>query len=137
MKEFNKEVLETFLPESFKGLSKQYVLDAIFNNEIQKNWKPQIGDIIVGSTGNVFVISGDHDLVPELGGKMFFFGGGLCNRDGGNIMNETYCYTMNKSGNSYEYDINLKIKRVMKKFNHSSFKDFRFVPYPHELKKQS
>ena len=72
---FDRKELEFSLPDSFKGLSKEYILDAIFNTKIQINWKPQEGDIIVGCTGNIFVISGESNLVPELGGKLFFFGG--------------------------------------------------------------
>ena len=128
--EFNKEDLEFFLPETFKGLTKQYLLDCIFNEEIQKNWKPREGDVIVGSTGNVWVISGCHKSHESLGGDKFFFGGGLCSRDGGNILNETYTNVLNKDGLEYRYT-----KNGIEKFEnayHSKFSDFRFVPYPHE-----
>lgn len=128
MKEFNEEDLEFFLPKSYKGLSKQYILDKIFNEAIQKNWNPKEGDIIVGSTGNVFVISATHNLTEELGGKLYFFGGGLCSRNGGSLANETYCHTMNKDGLWYEYG-----KEPKQDCYHSSISDFKFVPYPHEL----
>jgi hypothetical protein len=36
MKEFKKEDLEFYLPDTFKGLSKDYLLECIFNDEIQK-----------------------------------------------------------------------------------------------------
>jgi hypothetical protein len=127
IREFIKEDLEFYLPDSFKGLSKQYILDKIFNIKIQKNWKPSVGDVIVGFTGNVFVISGRHQFVPELGGDLFFFGGHGCNRDSNNKLNSTACYLMNEKGETSEnceYDT----------YNVSSFSDYRFVPYPHEIK---
>lgn len=131
MDKFIKEDLEFFLPDSFKGLSKDYILNAIFNKKIQNKWVPKVGDIIVGCTGNVFVISGKHDLHEDLGGVLFFFGGGLCNRDGGNILNSTYCSTLNKDGKYYSYTENGIVAK--KQPHHSSWKEFRFVPYPHEL----
>jgi hypothetical protein len=74
-------------------------------------WEPQIGDYFaiaddgeelresweIAST-NVYVISGEHQLIDELGGRMVFFGGGLCVRGTGCRMNETHCYCMNKKG---------------------------------------
>lgn len=131
MTKFNKEDLEFYLPTSFKGLSKEYILDKIFNKDIQYSWYPKIGDVIVGCTGNIFVISNSHNLVGELGGELFFFGGGMCNRDGGNIMDQTYSYTMNESGKWFTYTANGIEEK--KNFNHSSWKEFRYVPYPHEL----
>ena len=97
---------------------------------MQKHWYPQIGDIIVGCTGNIFCISAKHHLDESIGGDLFFFGGGLCSRDGGSYMNETYSSTMNKSGIHYEHG---KPKTNM---YHSAFNDFRFVPYPHELSRK-
>lgn len=131
MKDFNKEDLEFFMPPSFKGLSKQYMIDKIFDKDIQKDWKPKTGDIIVGETGNVFVISSTHVLVDELGGNLYFFGGGLCNRTGGNLLNETYSFTMNKDGLWYQHG-----REPKEDSYHSSFYDFRYVPYPHELIKK-
>lgn len=128
--EFKKEDLEFFLPKTFKGLTKQYLLDCIFDTEIQKNWQPKEGDIIVGCTGNVWVISGHHQTHETLGGDKFFFGGGLCNRDGGNILNDTYAHVLNKDGLEYRYT-----KNGIEKFKdpyYSKFSDFRYVPYPHE-----
>ena len=104
-------------------MNKKYLLSCIFNEDIQKNWKPNVGDIIIGSTGNVFVISGYHDLVESLGGKLYFFGGSLCNRDGGSLLHSTRCFTMNEKG----YNPNLDVYSI------SSFSEFRYVPYPHEL----
>lgn len=133
MDKFKKEKLEFHLPDNFKGMTKDYIMNVIFDKIVQSKWNPQIGDVIVGCTGNIFVISGEHNLVPELGGKLFFFGGGLCSRDGGYIMNETYAFTMNESGKWYAYGKNgFEEKHNL---NHSSWKDFRFVPYPHELSK--
>ncbi len=129
-KEFNKEDLEFFLPKTFKGLNKQYILDCIFNKEIQDKWQPEEGDVIVGGTGNVFTISNKTHLHEDLGGDLFHFGGGMCSRDGGNIMNETYTYTMNKYGKWITWN-NGKLTEI-KNFYHSKFSDFKFIPYPHE-----
>ena len=123
MEKFSKEDLNFYLPDSFKGLSKKYMLDCIFNKEIQEKWYPGEGDIMVGNTGNVFTISGSHDLVDELGGEVFLFGGHLCNRDGGHICSSTACSLMNKEGFKGDFEV----------YDVSSFSDFRFVPYPHEL----
>jgi len=131
--EFRKDDLLFYLPESFKGLSKEYIMNCIFDESIQKAWIPTVGDVIVGPTGNIFVISAYHHLHGTLGGNLFFFGGGLCNRDGGIIMNETYSSTMNESGKWYGYNNEGKVVEKPNSY-HSSFKDFRFVPYPHELK---
>lgn len=130
MKEFEKEKVELFLPDSFKGLSKKYLLDCIFNEEIQKNWSPGLGDIIIGSTGNVFVISGVENLHEKIGGKKYYFGGGSCNRDGGNVLDSTFCFTANESGKNYH-----PINGEVEDFYHSCIRDFKYVPYPHELKK--
>jgi len=132
MKDFNLEDLEFYLPDSFKGLLKSYILQKIFDEEIQKNWKPKEGDLIVGCTGNIFAISGHHTLVKELGGDLFFFGGGLCTRDGGCILNDTYSYTMNEDGLWYSYGVS-GVEKTANNCYHSSFKDFRYLPYPHEL----
>lgn len=131
MGKFIKEELEFYLPDSFRGLSKNYILKTIFNKEIQKNWSPRIGDLIVGCTGNIFVISGKQQLNEELGGDLFFFGGGLCTRDGSCFLNETYCYTMNKTGKWIE----VGVSGYKEKYNcyHSAIKDFRYLPYPYEI----
>lgn len=132
MKQFNREDLEFHLSnKSFKGLSKEYILEKIFDDSIQKKWYPQEGDIIVGCTGNIFVISGSYKLHSSLGGEEFYFGGGTCSRDGGHILNETYCHTMNQSGIKYGWGKN----GIEEKEDcyHSSWRDFKFVPYPHEL----
>ena len=123
----------TMFKDSFKGLTRDYMFDCINNNNIQENWIPHEGDIIVGTTGNIFVISGSHSLVAELGGDVYFFGGGYCVRDGGRILNGTYCYTMNKSGKWYTWD---EKGKIIEKENpwHFSFSNFKYVPYPHELK---
>ena len=128
---FILEDLKFYLPDNFKGMSKQYLLGCIFDKEIQKMWKPKIGDVIVGITGNVFVISAKHELKEVLGGDLFFFGGGLCNRDGGCTLNETYSYTMNESGKWIQHTKG-GFEEVNNNF-HSSFSEFRYIPYPHEL----
>jgi hypothetical protein len=119
---FNKEALEFHLPNNFKGLSKQYMIDCIFNKNIQEKWKPGIGDVIIGETGNVFVISDKHNLVEDLGGPIYMFGGYLCNRGGGCLMNSTACYLMNRDGVNPDLEV----------YSVSKFSAFRFVPYPHE-----
>jgi hypothetical protein len=130
MDKFELEALEFHLPMTFKGLRKQYLLDCIFNDTIQKNWKPTTGDIIVGCTGNIFVISGTRNLNENIGGKMYFFGGSMCSRDSNSsVMDSTYCYTANESGIYYH-----PIKGAQSNCYHSSIRKFRYVPYPHELK---
>lgn len=49
---------------------------------------------------------------------------------GGNIMNETYCYILNKDGLEYRYTEN-GIEKFENSY-YSKFSDFRYVPYPHE-----
>lgn len=131
---FRRDKIKFFLPKSFKGLSREYILDCIFNKEIQSKWYPQEGDIIVTDTGNMYVISGEHNLVEELGGKTFFFGGGYCVKGEGHIADDTYCFTMNEFGVYYNYDSEGNIKPTDNLY-HSSWKEFRFVPYPHELER--
>jgi hypothetical protein len=63
-------------------LNKKYLLECIFNKKIQQKWTPNVGDVIVGCTGNIFVISAIDNLHECIGGKLFYFGGGSCNRDG-------------------------------------------------------
>lgn len=131
MKKFNKEKLEFFLPEKFKGLSKKYILHCVFNEKIQKLWKPQIGDIIVGQTGNVFVISGHHTGHESVGGDSYLFGGSFCNRNGGHLMDSTHCFVMNKDGLQYTHYED--IEGPYNNLNWSKIEDYRYVPYPHEL----
>ena len=128
MKEFNREDLEFYLNDKpFKGLSKDYIMEAIFNSDIQNNWQPQVGDIIVGCTGNIFVISGMDRLHESLGGNKYYFGGSSCNRDGGNVLDSTYCYTANESGKCMH-----PLNGEQDNLCHSSIRDFKYVPYPHE-----
>jgi hypothetical protein len=121
----------------FNGLSKKYIIDCAFDNDIQSKWEPAIGNIILGPTGNIFVISGKHHTHESLGGDKFFFGGGLCNRDGGFVMNETYCNVLNKDGLEYYYDFNGDGMSIKSRENsyYSKFEDFRWIPYPYQLKK--
>lgn len=125
---FNRNDLEFYLPEVFKGLTKSYILECIFNADIQTKWVPSVGDVIVGCTGNIFVISAVENRNADIGGKMYFFGGGSCNRDGGNVLDSTYCYTANESG-VYIHPF----EGVQTNLYHSSIRDFKYVPYPHEL----
>jgi hypothetical protein len=128
MGEFNREELEFYLSnKTFKGLSKNYILEAVFNDDIQKNWRPQVGDIIVGCTGNIFVISGMDRLHESIGGTTYYFGGSSCSRDGSGILDDTYCFTANESGKYFH-----PLKGEQENSYHSSIRDFRYVPYPHE-----
>ena len=127
MKEFDKETLKLYLPKMFKGLRKEYILECIFDKEIQTKWTPSVGDLIVGCTGNIFVISVIDKLHEKLGGNRYYFGGGSCNRDGGNILDSTFCFTANESGKYIH-----PTKGERDNLNHSSIRDFRYVPYPHE-----
>lgn len=128
MEEFNRENLEFHLKgKSFKGLSDKYILEAIFNIDIQNKWQPQVGDIIVGSTGNIFVISGMDRLNERLGGNRYYFGGSSCNRNGGNVLDSTFCYTANESG-KYIHPLDGEQENL----DHCSIREFRYVPYPHE-----
>lgn len=131
MKEFIREDLEFYLPKSFKGLDKKYILDCIFNDKIQSSWKPKVGDLIVGCTGNIFSVSARHQTSASLGGDKFFFGGGLCNRDGGILLDSTFSSIMNKDGLEYFYGDKGIEKR--ENYNYSKISDFRYLPYPHEL----
>lgn len=129
MKKFDKEKLEFYLNnESFKGLSKKYILDCIFNDDIQKKWRPNVGDVIVGETGNIFVISGVDYLHESLGGNRYYFGGGSCSRNDSGVLDSTYCYTANESGKYIH-----PIKGEIENSSHSSIREFKYVPYPHEL----
>lgn len=72
-------------------------------------WKPKVGDWMISLASychgnpecseqepceeclemcNRYVISGEHY------GRLFFYGGQLCNRDGGTRLNQTCCYIM-------------------------------------------
>lgn len=125
------EDIEFFLPEKFKGLTKNYMLLAIFDKRIQRKWIPEKGDIIVGSTGNIFVISNIDNLHENLGGKRYFYGGATCSRNDGNFMNSTQCYTMNDSGVYISWN-NVGNLVALENSYHSSYKNMRFIPYPHE-----
>lgn len=128
MKKFNKKSLKFYLPESFKGLSKKYILKCVFNKDLQNKWKPVIGDIIVGPTGNIFVISGKDSLHESLGGPRYYFGGRSCTKKDSCILDDTFCFTANESG-KYIHPLEGEQENPY----HSSIRDFRFVPYPHEL----
>jgi len=137
MDKFEKEKLHQFLPNTFKGLSKAYIIKCIFDEKIQKEWRPGVGDIIVGETGNVFVISAKEELHQDLGGTRYYYGGSMCSRDGSNFMRSTMCYTMNESGKWYTWADVSDIGKfgIIEKENyyHTSYKNYRYVPYPHEL----
>lgn len=128
MTKFKKKDLESYLQnKTFKGLSKKYIMEAIFNKDIQEKWTPQEGDIIVGPTGNIFVISKKESLHSSIGGTRYYFGGGSCNREGGNVLDSTYCFTANESGKYIH-----PLKGEQENPYHSSIREFRYVPYPHE-----
>jgi hypothetical protein len=131
IEKFKKSDIDFHLKGSFKGLSKKYMMDCIFNASIQEKWKPQIGDIIVGCTGNIFVIGNIEKLHPDLEGERCYYGGSMCSRDGSSFMRETCCYTMNKSG---KY-IGWGEEGLEEQENpyHGSYSNYRFVPYPHEI----
>jgi len=131
---FNKEDLDFYLKDEFKSLSKEYMMNCIFNEDIQNNWHPRVGDIIIGCTGNIFVISGHTILNESLGGEKFFFGGSSCSRDGSNFMNSTMCFTCNESGINYIRNKSGELVEFDDPY-HSSYKKFRYVPYPHEVSK--
>lgn len=63
-------------------------------------WEPKKGDAFTngGVLANIHIISGESNFCEELGGKMWFYGGQLCSRDGGHFLNETTCYCMNEMG---------------------------------------
>ena len=115
---FIREDLEFYLPETFRELTKEYILECIFNDEIQKNWKPQEGDVMVGCTGNIWVIASKYDYHESIGGTMYFFGGTI-GRIGGVNQSIASCHTMNESGKWIEEGTH---------FGHSSIKNFRFIP---------
>jgi hypothetical protein len=127
---FDREKLDFYLGnKTFKGLSKEYIMDCIFNEDIQKNWNPQKGDIIVTCTGNIYVIGNVEMLHKSLGGKRYYYGGAGCSRDGSCVMDSTYCFTANESGKYIH-----PLKGEQENLYHSSIRKFRYVPYPHELK---
>jgi hypothetical protein len=128
--EFNKEDLEFYLPETFKGLTKEYMLKCIFNEQIQKSWYPRDGDVMVGSTGNIWTISGHHRSNEKLGGDIFFFGGFLCNTTGGCTLDDVSCFSMNRDGKRHRYTENGS--EFYEYPYHSKFSEFRYIPYPHE-----
>lgn len=123
-----KSTLKQYLPKQFKGLTKKYMLEQIFNEDIQKNWNPTTGDIMVGKAGNVFVISNTEQKHASIGGTVYYFGGTSCNRNGGCVLDDTICYTANESGIWYH-----PIKGKQENPYHSCIRDFRYVPYPHEI----
>lgn len=90
--------------------------------ELQKQWKPQIGDYIISKCGycydednkcthdepcidclemdNTYVISGQFDYNTSVGGTHWFFGGGACVSDYRCKCNDTFCYVMTEDGHS-------------------------------------
>lgn len=127
MKKFKHELLEIHLPERFKGLRKDYLIGCIFDDEIQQRWVPGVGDIIVTNMGRIYVISAKENFDERIGGTMYYYGGGACNRDGGHVLDSTFCYTANESGKYYH-----PIKGEVENLYHTSIRNFRYVPYPHE-----
>lgn len=102
--------------------STEYRLMCLKAPEIQKLWEPQDGDFMVSLCSycsnenekctellpckdclemcNVWVISGRHHGHESVGGDSWFYGGSPCVRGIGNLMNDTHCFVMNKSGTS-------------------------------------
>lgn len=89
--------------------------------ELQSKWNPKVGDFMSTKASfcdeedecsknnvcedclemsNVFVISGESTFVEEIGGQHWFYGGSPCVKGDGNRMNDTYCFTMTRSGHS-------------------------------------
>lgn len=129
MTEFNSAQLEIHIPDDVKqrwDVSKEYILDCVFHERMQEEWDPRVGDLMIGPTGNIWIISSKQNFCESFGGPMFFFGGNLCSRDGGCIMNETTCYTMNKDGFWYEWKDGNIVKE--KTPSHCGFKDMRWIP---------
>lgn len=122
---FKKSDLKYWL-KPFNGLTKKYMMECIFDKELQASWKPKVGDLMCGPTGNIFPIAGKHHLHESLGGPVFFYAPTLCNRDGGNIMNSTHCSLMNETGFRPDAPFDWDVYTV------SKFSDYRWIPYPHE-----
>ena len=105
-------------------------MECIFDENIQKNWTPGKGDIIVGPSGNIFVISVVEKLHNSIGGTRYYYGGGSCSRDGGIVLNSTFYFTANESG-IYYHPLNGEQDNIY----HTSIREYKFIPYPHERKK--
>lgn len=58
-----KQLLELFLPDQFKGLSKEYIIECVFNIEIQKNWVPKLGDLTVSLMADLYVLESDEKVI--------------------------------------------------------------------------
>lgn len=118
--EFKRDNLKIYLPDLFCGMDKEYMLNVIFEDTIQKLWKPDVGDIMVTPTGNVFPISGRN-------GDLFMFGGSVCTDKDGGLMKSTRCSVMSESGNIPEGVDYFVSKREC----------FRWIPLPHQIGKQA
>lgn len=124
---YDRETLEFFLKgQDFQGLTVEYMLECYFDEELQKAWKPKLGDAIIGPTGNIFVIAAVEQLSQTLGGTRYYFAPGSCNRDGGVVLNETYSHTANESGLYYDPLMGQRPNRY-----HTSIRKFKYIPYPH------
>lgn len=120
MSKFKIDEIDFHIPLIYRGMSKKYMLSRIFDDKTQKLWKPKTGDIMIGCTGNIFVISSSTLYNEDLGGRMFFFGGGLGMDEEHNRVDINY--KMNEKG----------INKFQGVYNVNSFSDFRYIPYPHE-----
>lgn len=101
--------------------SNYYKLMCLKAKEIQKMWKPEIGDYIVSKAKyycdnaectenepcehcldmcNIYVISGTTKFSEEIGGQHWFYGGSWCARNGENVGNSTFCFIMTNNGES-------------------------------------
>ena len=116
---FDREELEFYVDDHLMlGLSKEYILECIFDEEIQKKWYPRIGDLIVGHTGNIFAIGGSQRFHADIGGEVFFFGGTMAAKSGSCRMTEPMSYSMNRNGDHFDSPY------------HSSWKNKRYIPRP-------
>lgn len=116
-------------------LGKKYRIMCYKSQEIQDKWTPTEGDFMLSLASycdcnkesicdeclemdNVYVISGEYSFVEEVGGKHWLYGGTPCVRGDGNRLNDTYCFTMTRTGYS----------EITNEFYRSSVKDHLWLP---------
>lgn len=127
---FTEEDLKDII-RPIRGLSVDYIIKCALDQKIQKEWVPQIGDMILGITGNMFVISAVDEYAEEVGGTQYYFGGHKAWTICENKRKEIYsCYVFNNDGVKYKLiDANFEPLNYLESFGMSSKKDFRFIPY--------
>lgn len=118
------------------SIDKRHILMCKKSDEIQKNWKLQVGDWIVtkGGAHNIFVISSKYDYHESIGGTHWYFGGGQCVRGEGNLANETYCHTITMDGKNYTKDLE-HYGKPMDDLYYSKPDSFWFIPRQDQLQK--